>query len=308
MKNYYRPDYEPHQAHYRHRRRRRRLVRRAATAGALLAGLGFAAFLVTGGISLGSSWIRGRVASLSLFRLESVQVSGNRTLSTPEVLEAAGLRPGASLLGLDLGVVRARLKSHPWVREVNLRRLLPATLLVEVVERAPLVVVRADRDYLVDGEGVVVASLEPGSPARLPLLVGVEVAGGGLTARGDGDLRAGLTLLAAIRATGFPALEAVSHLDLTDPDNAVIVPVTGRPLVYAGRDDYAARLRRWKLVAPDMAQRWPEFEYVDLRAEGQVVAKPAAPDPEEEAPTPGVKRDAAARREPERERTGGGDV
>jgi hypothetical protein len=32
-------------------------------------------------------------------------------------------------------------------------------------------------------------------------------------------------------------------------------------------------------VAPDMAQRWPEFDYVDLRAEGQVVAMPAVPAP-----------------------------
>ena len=78
---------------------------------------------------------------------------------------------------------------------------------------------------------------------------------------------------------GFPALSAIDHVDLADPDDAVIVPVAGRPLVHAGRRDAAGRLRRWHLVAPDMAQRWPELEYVDLRAEGQVVALPAAPAP-----------------------------
>ena len=84
---------------------------------------------------------------------------------------------------------------------------------------------------------------------------------------------------------GFPALSAIAHVDLADPDDAVIVPVAGRPLVHAGRRDAAGRLRRWRLVAPDMAQRWPEMEYVDLRAEGQVVALPAAPRRRPRAPT-----------------------
>jgi hypothetical protein len=117
----------------------------------------------------------------------------------------------------------------------------------------------------------------------LPVLTGVEASAGALTARGAADLAAGIELVAAIRQVGFPALSAVDHVDLADPDDAVIVPVSARPLVHAGRRDMAAQLRRWRLVAPDMAQRWPELEYVDLRAEGQVVAMPAAP---EQAPPP----------------------
>lgn len=306
MKSYYRPDYEPQQAHYHRLRRCRRRIRFALIAGGLIAGVALGAALVAGGVFIGSGWLRARVAALSLFRIETVQVHGNRTLPTHMVLEAAGLQTGGSLLGLDLEAARARLKSHPWIREASLCRRLPATLLLEISERVPLVVVRADRDYLVDGEGVVVAPLELGSPPQLPLLTGVEVAAGALTARGGEALRAGLELIAAIRATGFPALEAVSHLDLADPDDARIVPLTGRPLIHAGRGDAAARLRRWRLVAPDLAQRWPELEYVDLRAEGQIVAKPAVPTPAPEGATPDAGGGPAAAPEAEREKTGGG--
>ncbi len=102
---------------------------------------------------------------------------------------------------------------------------------------------------------------------------------GALTARGAADLAVGIELIAAIRQVGFPALSAIAHVDLADPNDAVIVPVSGRPLVHAGRRDAAGRLHRWRLVAPDMAQRWPELEYVDLRAEGLVVVLPEAPAP-----------------------------
>ena len=84
----------------------------------------------------------------------------------------------------------------------------------------------------------------------------------------------------------------------------MIVPVSGRPLVHAGRRDAAGRLRRWHLVAPDMAQRWPELEYVDLRAEGQVVALPAAPAPAAGAEGKPGARTPAAR--PQGQGTGAG--
>jgi hypothetical protein len=88
----------------------------------------------------------------------------------------------------------------------------------------------------------------------------------------------------------------------------VIVPVAGRPLVHAGRGDGVRRLRRWRLVAPDMAQRWPEIEYVDLRSAGQIVAKPAAPAPEEQRTPPPAGAAPGGKREPERRKAGGKHV
>jgi cell division septal protein FtsQ len=279
LKSYYRPDVDAHQAVYHRAQRRRRLlalVQRGGVALALAAviGLGAAAWA-----SLGPGWVRARLASLRLFRIETMQVSGNATLTNADVFATAGLRAGESLVGLDLAAARARLVAHPRVREASVRRRLPGTIVVEIAERVPCVIVRADRDYLVDADGVVVAEAAAGAQPGLPVLTGVEAAAGALTARGAADFAAGVELVAAIRQVGFPALSALDHIDCADPDDVVIVPVSGRPLVHAGRRDAAAQLRRWRLVAPDMAQRWPELEYVDLRADGQVVAMPAAPAP-----------------------------
>jgi len=279
VKSYYRPDFDAHQAVYHRTQRRRRLLvasRRGGVVLALVAALGLCS---AAWASLGPGWVRARLASLRVFRIENIQVSGNRTLTSADVLATAGLRAGESLVGLDLAAVRGRLVAHPRIREASLRRRLPGTIVVEIAERVPCVVVRADRDYLADAEGVIVAQAAPATPADLPVLTGIEVVAGVLTARGAADLAAGIELVAAIRHVGFPALTAVDHVDLADPDDAVIVPVSGRPQVHAGRRDAAGRLRRWHLVAPDMAQRWQELEYVDLRAEGQVVALPAVPAP-----------------------------
>jgi hypothetical protein len=280
LKSYYRPDFDAHQAPYRRAQRRRRFFMLARRGGVVAGFVGAIGLTTTAWASLEPGWVRARLASLRVLRIESVQVGGNKTLTNDEVMTAAGLRVGESLLGLDLEAARARLAAHPRVREASLRRRLPSTVVVEVGERVPCVIVRADHDYLVDAEGSILASAGTGGLANLPVLTGVEAAAGTLTARGAVDLAAGIELVAAMRQVGFPALAAVDHVDLSDPDDAVIVPVTGRPLVHAGRKDAAGKLQRWRSVAPDMAQRWPELEYGDLRAEDQVVAMPAVPTPE----------------------------
>ncbi len=275
MKSYYRHDYGANQRTYHRARRRRLLFAVLARGGAALALAGVAALAATAWSELGPAWLGERLAALGLLRIESVRVSGNQTLPAAELLAAAGLRTGGSLLTLDLQAARAQLVRHPRVRTAALRRRLPGSVEVEVEERVPCAVVRAGRDLLVDAEGAVLGAA--GAPGGgLPVLAGVEVAGGALTARGAEDLAAGLELIAAIGRVGFPAFSAIERIDLSDPDDALIVPVSGRPLVHAGRGDFALRLARWRLVAPDMARRWPELEYVDLRAEGQVVALPAA--------------------------------
>jgi len=279
VKSYYRPDFAAHQAVYHRTQRRRRLLVVARRGGVALLLGAVIALCSAAWTALGPGWVRARLSSLRLFRIETMQVSGNRTLTNAEVLATAGLRTGESLAGLDLAAARTRLVAHPRVREASLRRRLPGTIVVEIAEREPCVIVRADRDYLVDAAGAIVAQAAPGSRSDLPVLTGVEAVAGALTTRGAADLAAGIGLIAAIRQVGFPALSAIDHVDCADPDDTVIVPVSGRPLVHVGRRDAAARLRRWYLVAPDMAQRWPELEYVDLRAEGQVVALPAAPAP-----------------------------
>jgi len=279
VKSYYRPDFDAHQAVYHRRQRRQRFFVAVRRGGVVLA-LGAAIAMSSAAwASLGPGWVRARLTSLRLFRIETLQVSGNRTLTSATVLATAGLSMEASLIGLDLEAARARILSHPRVREASLRRQFPGTLVVEIVERVPCVIVRADRDYLVDAEGAIVAEAAAGARSDLPVLTGVEAVAGALSARGAADLAIGIELIAAIREVGFPAFSAIDHVDLADPNDAVIIPVSGRPLVHAGRQDAVGRLRRWRLVAPDMAQRWPEVEYVDLRAEGLVVALPAAPEP-----------------------------
>jgi cell division protein FtsQ len=75
------------------------------------------------------------VAASPLFHVRDVRVRGNRHLSTSEVVRLAGIRTDANLLTVQASRVRKGLARSPWVRTVEVRRELPWTLVVTVVER-----------------------------------------------------------------------------------------------------------------------------------------------------------------------------
>lgn len=93
-----------------------------------------------------------------LVGLEEIRVTGAERLEEPRVRAATGLDLGTSTLRLRLGRVEERVAALPAVREVSARRLDPLTVLVEITEREPaLVVTGPGGPVLVDREGVVMA-------------------------------------------------------------------------------------------------------------------------------------------------------
>lgn len=107
-----------------------------------------------------------------LVGLEEVRVAGAERLTGEEVVAAADLELGTSTLRLGLAQVERRVEALPLVRTAGARRIDPLTVLIEVEERTPaLVVAGPGGRVLVDREGVVLAE---GDAEGLPV---VELAG-----------------------------------------------------------------------------------------------------------------------------------
>jgi cell division protein FtsQ len=282
MKHLYRPKHPSGQAVCRKGKGRRRMTRLLLTLGVPLLFLSAAGLAGFAGATLGSPWVKEQVWQTSAFRLDTLTVKGNRLLSEAEVAERTEVEAGESILKVDLEAVRARLLEHPLVRKASVSRQLPSELLIEIEERTPAAVVRGDGERVVDRDGYVVNVPAGDGPERLPCFSGIDIENGRVTERGLQDLGDGLDLVYAIGTVGFPSPEEIGCIDLSRGTDAVLLPRGEGPLVHLGRGDTFERLGLWKMVREDMASRWEAMEYIDLRAEGQVVAKPRAV-PREEA-------------------------
>jgi len=207
----------------------------------------------------------GRAPELSVSR---IRVEGNQRLADGEILEALDLRQGANILNLDLEHLKQKLLRSPWVKDVQLTRVLPATLTLRVVEREPLGIAVLDRLYLMDEEGTFLDELGPRYADLAPPLVR------GLM-DGDGNLSPGSAALAG-RILGELAgrerlMSAVSEVDVSEGARAVRILLRNPPLtILLAEDDLIPRLTEILPLTEGILERFPTAVAVDLRFEGRV--------------------------------------
>ena len=155
-----------HQAQ-RRQLRARRWLRRMLFLGKSLAVLALCAALGWGAYGL---WEQ--VVQADYFKLATIRISGNRTLSEQRVRYLLAIPPDHSLLAIDLPRVGDRLARHPFIQTVALRRLLPDTLQVTIQEQSPALVIRShEQSLIVDAEGHVLRDFDPQQDNSLPQLI-----------------------------------------------------------------------------------------------------------------------------------------
>jgi cell division protein FtsQ len=218
------------------------------------------------------------VIGAAMFRVTRIVVRGNSRLSTGEVIAILGGLRDRSILTVNLARHRARLLESAWVEQASLRRVLPSSVEVTLLERVPIGLCRiGSRLYLVDGVGAVIDEHGPQyADLDLPIIDGLA-----------GAPRAGEPLIderrAALAARLLAALaprpdlaRRVSQIDVRDAHDAVVMLDGDTALVHVGDDRFLERLQSYVELAPTLRARVPEIDYVDLRYDERVYVRPAA--------------------------------
>ena len=207
-------------------------------------------------------WGRAGLRRLAFFRVHRVVVEGTRYAAPDEIVSRLRVDTTVSIWD-DVAPLVARAREHPQVQAVRIGRRFPGTLVVQVTEEPPVVLVATARGFAVaDARGVTL----PVDPTRLDVDLPV------LATRDTVLLR----LLGAVRAE-VPALYAeVSEARRGPRGELVLVLPTHRLLALP--DVTASRLADAVPVAQDLARRGLVAAELDLRFRDQVVARlPDAP-------------------------------
>ena len=213
------------------------------------------------------------VAGLVIFRVDQIHVRGNHRLSSGEVLAMLENLRGRSVLTVDLAEWRRALMSSPWVADASIRRTLPSTVDVVILERAPLGIGRINGTlFLVDERGAVIDEYGPNyADLDLPIIDGLSATGEGHT-----DLyRAVLVrrLLDALRVRNMAS--DISQIDVSDSRNAVVLLEGDPTLIRLGNERFVERLQSYRELAPALREQVPAIDYVDLRFDERVYVRPA---------------------------------
>ena len=249
----------------RRRSGRRSLARRIAVGAAV-------------GLALGAALYRAAlvIAQARVLKVDRILVAGNERLSKGDVLAVlSGLR-GESLLFTDLHTWRRRLLASAWVRDAALRRSLPGTVEVAIVERRPVGIARLNGElYLVDERGVIVDQYGPKyADLDLPIIDGLSGHGDTMTDESRAELAARLIAAAGSK----PALaKRLSQIDVTDVHNATVILAGDPAILQLGEDQFVPRLQSYLGLSAALHARVADIDNVDLRFDDRIYVRPVKP-------------------------------
>ena len=211
--------------------------------------------------------VAGQSAGLG-FKVREILVQGASPMAERAVLEAAGLRIGQPILDVDLDKVRKSVEGVGWVRDAQVVRLLPDTLVVAVSQRETLAVWQnRGRTWVIDASGRPIPEADAGRFPELPLIVG------------DGANEGAAQILQAVQSRPrlVERLEAIVRVDgrrwdLRLKDGGLVqLPAVEEESALIQLDQLDRRQRILELG----------FERIDLREPGIVAVRPRG------APAPG---------------------
>lgn len=167
-----------------------------------------------------------------LLGVRAVQVSGVRQLTADQVIAAAQVPDGTSMLRLDIAAIEHRVHQLPRVGTVRVVRGWPSTVRIDITERDPVgYVVEADGNHLVDRTGRDYATIVA-KPPGLPRIVLTDVT--------PGDQRT-QAVVAVLGALPTPLRPLVLTVSARTPGSVTLGLTGGRTVRWGSTDDSARK-------------------------------------------------------------------
>ncbi|WP_026895194.1 cell division protein FtsQ/DivIB [Clostridiisalibacter paucivorans] len=116
------------------------------------------------------------VTKTDFFHIKEIQVTGNKRLNHDRIVLASGIMKGENILRIDKKIITENLLSHPYIKDVSIKRKLPKKVVINIKEREEIAVLKYMGSYIyVDNDGIVLSILSENEKPDLPIIEGFEI-------------------------------------------------------------------------------------------------------------------------------------
>lgn len=205
--------------------------------------------------------------------VQYIRLQEDTPLSRQQILQAAGLQTGMSMLAVAPGRQAQQLKEQPWVKQVRLQRQWPQTVTLEVISQQPVAIVLADYLYYINGQGVPFKQLKPGDALDFPVVTGISQQQLQHSHNGCQALQPALQVLRAIRSLEAKHLGRISEIHLSSQQEVELRFLKQPVSMRLGQNNFEAKLRNFLAVRPHMSMDMQRLAYIDLTLKDQVIVR-----------------------------------
>ena len=226
------------------------------------------------------------------FQIRNVEINGLNRLSHDELITVMRPLLTGNIFTSDIRGATRYISRNPWVADVSIRRRLPGTLQVNVIERVPAAVLRVSRGklYFVDRQGYLLA--ESSGDSSHVVITGLSRGGAA-----DSRLRPGSRVESDrlndafrineifLKDTLFSDHAAV--VDLQDLDRITVrTKLTGSLIRFGpAKELWLEKFLEYLVVRRVLEETGESFTGIDLSFRGQVVVDRGSLVPDEDKPT-----------------------
>jgi cell division protein FtsQ len=226
--------------------------------------------LCTGAAAL-TAWTR----NAPLFDLDAIDIGGADRLIDQEALQMISMEKGVNIFTIDLKAIQHNIERDPRIRKVTIRRRLPSTIAVTIREREPVMLIGGDALFALDETGMVMPVDGSGRPLDIPVLTGLSFP----VDYGDGGdhlgIQKGLEIKRVIGQEAPVLWDAVSEINLLQPESPCLYLVPGGTEIRLGGGDLHTQIQRLWIVLQDLAARDMTVSTIDARFKDQLVCRSA---------------------------------
>ncbi len=201
----------------------------------------------------------------SYFNIASIHVSGNKRVTTRDILDKCGLKTGMNSLSANLHDMEKLLLKNPWIESVSIKRNLPDSIDIAIKERSPAFLAKKnDTLYYINPAGKIIAPVESSNFLSLPIL---EIGPGG-----EESLPLVSDFMEHFRKAGFPfQLSQISWFKISAGSGFELYWESRQLRLSIGLENWKDNIKRLASVIADIEQRKETRKVTGIRsADGQV--------------------------------------
>ena len=193
-----------------------------------------------------------------IFFLKNVRISGTEQLGEADIMNKVSPFLKQSLIKIDADKMKEAITSHPFIKEVSIKRMYPFSILIDVKERKPCAL-------WIDGAGTIMVLDENGDPYR-GLMKGDEKGLFVINALDKGEAKSVFREVRAWLKGGLLKKEALSEVFYNEGNITVFGLENGVEIIL-GKEDQDKRLKRAVTVFEDAKRRGLLIKCIDARFE-----------------------------------------
>ncbi len=211
----------------------------------------------------------------SIFQLSRVTIVNAGRISQAQAFDFCELKPGESLISLDLVAVQEVIKrKHPEYKEVLARRVLPNEVEITLKRRTPVAQALFSSRYVqLDQDRVLLPGTATTPFRNLVIIEGAKLPSQGLfvgVVLEDPDIKRAVKFAQEIQRSGVLRGHVLTHVNITDPNN-IVLRIDGQMELRFGGSHLMERLK----ILDQTLRRVPldptKIFYIDLRFDDVVI-------------------------------------